>query len=191
MMKKTCLIAITLISTLFIFSCSVELSDYENSNRDFDIKEYFSGDIIAWGVVQDYNKKVNRRFCVEIKGTWQENKGLLAEKFYFFDGEISYRNWQLTKQMDGGYTGEAEDVVGEAIGKHQDFAFQFQYELLLKVDDETYQVSMDDWMYQLDQHRVINKTAISKFGVNVANITIFFDKENQTKTCLLDKTLTS
>jgi len=182
-MKKSFLLPLFLLISLFFSGCSVELSDYENTTPTFDIKEYFNGDMIAWGIVQDYSNKVNRHFCVELNGTWRDNKGILAEKFYFSDGEISYRNWQLIKDQDGSYRGEAEDVIGTAIGQHQGFAFQFQYELALKIDQETYQVTMDDWMFQLDQYRVMNKTSISKFGVNVANVTIFFDKLNQGTTC--------
>ena len=131
----------------------------------------------------NYSNKVQRRFCVEINGTWDKNEGVLAEKFYFNDGEITFRNWQLTKQADGSYTGTAEDVIGTAIGKHQGFAFKFEYELLLKVDENSYQLSMDDWMYQLDENRVMNKTSMSKLGVKVAEITIFFDKEQPVKSC--------
>ena len=60
---------------------------------------------------------------------------------------------------------------------------QYKYTLRLPVDGKTYDVSMDDWMYQIDQYRVMNKTAISKFGFNVANVTLFFDKESPVKTC--------
>ena len=172
---------ITLSSMLV--SCSANLTDYQQDKLNFDIKNYFSGDVIAWGIVQDYSNKVTRRFCVQINGSWQGDKGVLAEKFYFDNGEISYRNWQLTKQSDGIYQGTAEDVIGTAIGKHQGFAFQFQYTLLLKLDNKSYEVSMDDWMYQLDEHRVMNKTAMYKFGVNVANVTLFFDKNSPNTTC--------
>ena len=134
-------------------------------------------------MVQNYSDKVIRRFCVEIDGSWQDNKGVLAEKFYFDDGEVSYRNWQLIKQADGSYQGTAEDVIGIAKGKHQGFAFQFQYTLLLTLADDSYEVTMDDWMYQLDEDRVINKTAMYKFGVNVANVTLFFDKHSLNQTC--------
>jgi len=58
-----------------------------------------------------------------------------------------------------------------------------QYDLLLNVKESTYQVAMDDWMFQLDKYRVMNKTAISKLGVNVANVTLFFDKQNPVNTC--------
>ena len=191
MTKKTNILAAT-VATILLSSCSVNLNDYvqdekAQNKKAFDIKEYFTGNLIAWGILQDYSNKVTRRFCVEIKGTWQENNGTLAEKFYFNDGEISYRNWQLIKAKNGTYTGTAEDVVGKAIGKHQGFAFQLQYDLLLKVKESTYQVSMDDWMFQLDEYRVMNKTAISKLGVNVANVTLFFDKKAPVQTCKLPK----
>ncbi|MBU2925887.1 DUF3833 domain-containing protein [Colwellia sp. 1_MG-2023] len=179
------LIQMVLISIIafFLASCSTALQDYKETEVPFDIKQYFNGNVIAWGTVQDYSQQVTRRFCVEIIGTWEGNKGTLAEKFYFNDGEVSFRNWQLTKQKDGSYRGTAEDVAGIAIGKHQGFAFQFKYDLLLKLDDETYQVSMDDWMYQIDKYRVMNKTSMSKFGIDVAEITLFFDKEFSQKTC--------
>jgi len=181
--KRTSTLLIALLSALLLSSCSVKLADYTPKKNTFDIKEYFTGNIVARGILQDISNKVTRRFCVEIKGAWQENQGILAEKFYFHDGEMSYRNWQLTKKKDGTYTGTAEDVIGNAIGKHQGFAFQLQYNLLLKVKDSTYQVAMDDWMFQLDEYRVMNKTAISKFGINVANVTLFFDKQGPLKTC--------
>ncbi len=166
-----------------ISSCSTALDDYQDVDKPFDIKSYFTGRVIAWGMVQDYANKVTRRFCVEIEGTWQGKDGILAEKFYFNDGEVSYRNWQLSKKADGSYQGQAEDVIGTAIGKHQGFAFQFQYELSLVIEDETYQVSMDDWMYQLDEFRVMNKTTMEKLGVKVAEVTLFFDKQTQVQRC--------
>jgi hypothetical protein len=182
-MNKFINVILVIIVGYLLSSCSVKLSDYEQTKKPFDLKEYFSGKVIAWGIIQDYSNQVKRRFCVELNGTWAGDKGELAEVFYFDDGEVSYRNWQLLKQTNGSYTGTAEDVVGTAIGQHQGFAFQFQYELSLKLDDEIYQVSMDDWMYKLDEYRVMNKTSMSKLGVEVADITLFFDKELPIKTC--------
>jgi hypothetical protein len=182
-MNKLIQVLLVVIVGYSLSSCSFELADYEKSQKPFDIKEYFDGKVVAWGIVQDYSNEVKRRFCVELNGTWAGDKGVLAEVFYFDDGEVSYRNWQLLKQTDGSYKGSAEDVVGIAIGQHQGFAFQFQYELSITIDDETYQVSMDDWMYQLDEYRVMNKTSMSKLGVEVARITLFFDKQLPIKTC--------
>ena len=174
---------VTSFASIMLMSCSANINEYESQKRNFDIKQYFDGDIVAWGMVQDRTDKVTRRFCVEIEGTWEGNKGVLAEKFYFKDGEISYRNWTLIKADDGSYTGTAGDVIGTGNAKHSGFAFQLQYNLLLDIDDSQFNVSMNDWMYQLDEYRVINKTAMSKFGINVANITLFFDKQLPVKSC--------
>ena len=182
-MRKFSKLMSLLTSSFLISSCTVNLADYSEQQQSFDLKDYFNGDVIAWGTIQNHSDKVTRRFCVELEGTWEGNEGLLAEKFYFDDGEISYRNWALTKNSDGTYKGFAEDVIGHAVGQHQGFAFQLQYTLALKVDDSVYEVSMDDWMYKLDEYRVMNKTAINKFGVNVANVTLFFDKQLPIKTC--------
>lgn len=175
--------SLLLTATFLLSSCSTNIDDYQQTQPHFDIQNYFNGNVIAWGIVQDHTNKVNRRFCVEIAGKWQDNTGVLAETFYFNDGEISYRNWQLTKKADGTYQGSAEDVEGIAIGKHNGFAFQFNYTLNLTLEDDTYQLSMDDWMYQLDEYRVMNKTSMKKFGLEVANITLFFDKELPVKQC--------
>ncbi len=182
-MKKSIYTLFSLFILISLSSCSTALEEYSQEDGNFDIKEYFTGNVVARGVIQDYSSKVNRRFCVDIEGTWQGSEGLLAEKFYFDDGEISYRNWQLSKQPDGSYQGTAEDVVGTAIGKHQGFAFQFQYQLSLVIDDTTYQVEMDDWMYQLNDSHVLNKTVMRKLGVKVAEVTLFFDKSLPEKQC--------
>lgn len=178
-------------TAFLITSCSTHITDYKETTPKFDIKRYFTGDLIAYGMVQDYSNQVTRRFCVELKGTWLENQGELAEVFYFNDGEISYRTWQLTKLANDEYSGTAEDVVGTATGKQSGYAFQWQYQLLVPIGEDTYQFSMDDWMYQLDEHRVFNRTTMNKFGVKAAEITLFFDKSTQVKACLSNETTAS
>ncbi|WP_019529548.1 DUF3833 domain-containing protein [Dasania marina] len=170
-------------TTLLLTGCAADINYYKSKSPQFDIKEYFNGEMTAWGMVQDYSSKVTRRFCVELNGQWNGNQGVLAETFYFNDGEVAYRNWQLTRLEKGRYQGEAEDVVGIAKGLHQGFAFQWQYQLIVTIDGENYQFTMDDWMYQLDQNRVFNRTSMSKLGVTVAEISLFFDKNNNEK-CL-------
>ena len=168
---------------ILITSCSTELSDYRETDPKFDIKNYFTGELIAWGMVQDYANQITRRFCVELTGTWQQNQGELAEVFYFDDGEVSYRTWQLTKLSNDKYTGSAEDVVGLAKGEQSGYAFQWQYQLLVPIDGEIYQFQMDDWMYQIDEYRVFNQTTMNKFGIKAADITLFFDKSTPAKKC--------
>lgn len=182
-MLKVCKAIQLLLFCSLLASCSTKITDYEAASPKFDIQSYFNGELIAWGMVQDYSNQVTRRFCVELSGTWTNNQGKLAEVFYFDDGEVSYRTWQLTKLANGEYQGEAEDVVGIASGKQSGFAFQWQYQLLVLIGEETYQFDMDDWMYQVDEYRVFNRTTMNKLGVKVAEISLFFDKSSFSKQC--------
>ena len=168
---------------ILLSACSSDITDYQETTPKFDIKRYFTGKFVGWGMVQDYSNQVTRRFCVELNGTWKKNQGELAEVFYFDDGEVSGRTWQLTKLSNNEYTGSAEDVAGIATGKQSGYAFHWQYQLIVPIDEVPYQFTMDDWMYQVDEHRVFNRTTRNKLGIKVAEITLFFDKNTLSQKC--------
>ena len=44
------------------------------------------------------------------------------------------------------------------------------------MDGKTYEVQMDDWMYLMDGKVMLNRTAMSKFGVHLGDITLAFSK---------------
>lgn len=188
-MSKTPILtaAVVAFALLLLSSCSTRLSDYENQGEALDLKTYFDGPVVAWGMLQDYNEKVTRRFCVEMVGTWKQQDGtdvgVLDEMFYFDDGEVSQRVWTLTRQRGTAYVGSASDVVGEASGESKGFAFQWQYTLEVTVDGSTYEFQLDDWIYQMDEYRLFNRTDMNKFGMTLATITIFFDKEQPLRNC--------
>jgi hypothetical protein len=176
-----------LLATVFLTSCTTKVEDYKSSSPTFLLEDYFSGDLVAWGMVQDYSAKVTRRFCVEMNGSWESTSkgltGVLDEQFYYADGEQDRRVWTLTKQPNNRYVGRAGDVDGEASGQVSGFAFQWDYTLNLELEGSAYKFVLDDWMYQLDQYRLMNRTKMKKFGITVAEITIFFDKETPLRDC--------
>lgn len=170
---RSCIAAISLLT---LSSCSSDIYDYKESNSPLNIKNYFTGNVQAWGMLQDYSQKVTRRFCVDIKGTWINDTGTLAETFYFQDGEVSYRTWTLQKLDNNQYTGKADDVEGIAKGKEVGIAFHWKYDLQVPIDDNVYVFHLDDWMYKIDNKRLFNRTSMQKLGVEVAEITLFFEK---------------
>ncbi|MGO4891369.1 DUF3833 domain-containing protein [Flavobacterium sp. W21_SRS_FM6] len=170
-------------SLLVLTSCSSSLEDYNNTGPAFELSRYFDGNVTAWGIVEDYSKKLSRRFCVDIVGTWEGNKGQLHETFYYNDGEQQIRVWELSQAEDGKVTGTAGDVVGQASGSETGTAFNWKYTLRVPVDGTEYDLAVDDWMYKLDDNRVMNRSYMSKFGVTVAEISIFFDKTAPIRGC--------
>jgi len=107
---------------------------------------------------------------------WQGNKGEIKEWFEFDDGEKSIRIWQLEKVGNNNYIGQAADVIGIAKGRTQGSALYWQYDLEIEVEGENYTVTLDDWMFLLDQDRLFNKTDMTKFGFKVGEIIIYIEK---------------
>ena len=161
-----------------ILSCkSITPQDYAANNPKLDIRKYLSGNVKAWGILEDRSGKITRRFTVDMIGTWNGNKGTLDEKFIFDDGEKSARIWNIEVSDDNNFTATAADVVGTAIGKQYGNAIQMAYTLDLEVaKGKRYNVELDDWMYLLDEKTLVNKSTIKKFGITFGKLTIFFKK---------------
>ena len=163
--------------------CSTPLNEYRQQQPKLVLEDYFNGQVVAWGIVEDYQNKVTRRFCVAIDGQWQTEQqptsGVLFEQFWFDDGETSTRTWQIDKLANNTYQGRANDVTGIAkgVGMGNTFVWQYYLDIPLK-NGSTINVYVDDWIYQIDEYRAFNRSDVRKFGITVAEFTLFFEKLN-------------
>lgn len=165
------------LSALLLFSCSTDIEQYKDTTPEFTIEQFFNGEIIGYGVVTDFNDNITRRFKVDITATWQGNKGTLDEDFVYNDGETQFRRWHIEKLNSQQYQGKADDIIGTATGIRSGAVINWEYTMLLKVDDQEYEVAFDDTMVLIDENHMINTAKINKFGINVANVTLFFEKK--------------
>lgn len=168
-----------LLSVAFLLlACGSSIKDYQSAEPEFDLQTFFTGDLIGWGLIKNYEDKVTRRFTVEMTGTWENNKGKLYELFTYADGTLQERTWHLTTHADGLSSGTAGDVVGVANGEQQGFAFNWNYDLLFEADNEEIQVHLKDWLYQIDENAVISQAKIKKFGIEVGEVIVFILKQD-------------
>ena len=182
MIKKTLFKSILIILLIMsLFSCSnIRPKDYKENNPKLDIRSYLNGKVKAWGMLENRNGKVTRRFIVEMEGKWNGNEGVLEEYFTFDDGEKSTRIWEIKFIDDHNFIATAGDVIGEAKGSQYGNVMQMKYILDLEVDKKKkikYKVTLDDWMYLLDDNVLVNKSTIKKFGITFGKLTIFFQKQ--------------
>lgn len=155
----------------------VEVERYAQEKPVLEMSSFFNGTIDAWGMFQKRSGEVARRFHVEIQASWKTpNEGTLDEHFTYSDGEKQRRVWTLTRQSDGSWQGRADDVVGVATGHISGNALHWTYVLRLPVDGKEYLVDFDDWMWQLDEHSMMNRSTMSKFGFDLGEVTLFFRK---------------
>jgi hypothetical protein len=155
---------------------SPSVNDYATQTPLLDLKTYFNGVVDAWGVFTDRSGKVVKRFTVVMNCAWSGEVGTLDEDFSYSDGTKQKRIWQLTHQGENKYTGTAGDVVGTAIGECKGNAFHWNYTLALPVDGHVWNVQFDDWMFLMDQRIMLNKARMSKFGIDLGEVTLSFTK---------------
>jgi hypothetical protein len=151
-----------------------DVQHYQGAKPVLDLEKYFAGTTDAWGMFQQRDGAVLKRFHVIIEGKKINNQLVLDERFTYDDGSKQQRIWRLTKQSDGSWSGLADDVKGEAVGHIAGNALNWRYTLLLPVDGKIYEMQMDDWMYLIDEDNMINRASMRKFGVEFGQVTLFF-----------------
>ncbi len=168
-----------LVSLLTLGGCATTLdgSRYAEHKPGFDLFSFFEGDVTAWGIVQNRSGEIVQRFEVDIVGTVAGNTITLDETFEYFVGEGPIKRvWVITRNDDGSYSGSAGDIAGPAAGVPYGNAFRWTYEMDLPVDGQTYRVSFEDWFFAIDDNRLINRSYIQKFGLDMAEVTIFMER---------------
>lgn len=178
-MKSQRILGGLIVASCMLFSgcVSPEIDSYADTRPQMTAKEFFTGPIKAWGIVQDWRGRVTTRFDADMVGTWDGNVGTLEEDFEWYDGRSQRRVWTLYETDDGSITGTAPDVLGEARGQTSGSALNLKYQMDLEVGGKTYRVNFDDWMWLMNDGVVINRAYIKKFGLTVGQLTVFMQRQ--------------
>jgi Protein of unknown function (DUF3833) len=144
--------------------------------HQFDIAEFLNGDTTAWGVFEDRFGRVRRRFRVKISGGWTGDRFVMNEDFIYCDGETEQRTWTLQRSGPGRYLATTADCVGHALIQCDGTAAHMRYTFRLRLKNRTMAVTFDDRIYLIDQRSAMNRTVVSKWGVKLGEVTLFFSK---------------
>lgn len=172
-MKRLLLI----LASLALTACgAIDVNDYSVTQPRLDLKEFFSGELRAYGMLQDRSGRMTRRFTASILASWEGETGTLEETFTFDDGERQDRIWRLVHEGEGRYRGTADDVIGTAHGKVIGSVFHWQYTLDVPWRKSSIAVNLDDWLFLVDERHLINRTTLTKFGFRVGELTLVIEK---------------
>jgi len=169
-----------LLTIILLTSCignHMKPTDFKDQKPRLIIEDYLSGNVKAWGILQDRSGKVTRQFSADLNGEWDGKQLILNEKFNWSDGEVQKRQWQITKLDEHNYEGTAGDVVGKAKGYSYGPAFKFEYVLLVPIKGKEIKITFDDWIFKQDDRVAINRATMTKFGIKVAELTVMFVKD--------------
>ena len=141
------------------------------------LEEYFVGESKAWGIFEDRFGNLRRQFTVDIKGSMVGEELVLEEDFLFDDGEVDRRVWRIKRIDENTYEGRADDVRGAASGKVFGNALNWSYLVDLKVGNRTTVVRFDDWLFLQDKDVLVNRAIVTKFGIRIGEVTLFFQRQ--------------
>jgi hypothetical protein len=158
------------------------LKTYQDEMPKLVLRDYFSGELKAWGMFTDRFGKVVKRFSVDMACEWSGDQGVFDEHFVYSDGTLQRRVWHLVDEGEGRYRGRADDVVGQANGESRGNAFRWQYTLALPVGEHIWNVEFDDWMFLMDEQTMLNKSKMSKWGLDLGEVTLAFVKPARAST---------
>lgn len=159
---------------------SPELKTYAALEPKIDIREFFNGKIKAWGIIQSRSGEVTSRFDADLVGKWDGDHGTLDEVFRYYEGangKAETRTWKLHRVDENHFTGTAGDVVGTAKGRISGNAVNWSYVMEIPVGDKRIEMTLDDWMWQMNDGVIINRISIRKFGVEVSELILFMQKQ--------------
>lgn len=172
---------ITFLITLFLMGCTISIDgeQYRDTSPQFSPETFFNGEVKAWGIVQNRSGNLVQQFEVNIKGNIKHNILTLDETFTYSIGEgVKKRVWEILPNDSGKYIGSASDIKGPARGQVFGNSMYWGYEMDLPVDDTTYRVKFDDWIWAFDNKTIVNRSYIKKFGITMAEVTIFMQKQS-------------
>jgi hypothetical protein len=154
-----------------------DLRDYAQATPTLALEEFFDGHVVAHGIFQDRFGELRRSFKVDVVGVWDGETLILTEDFVYEDASTERRVWTLTKTGPDTWTGTAPGVIGTAMGEEAGNAFNWRYTIDLPVPDGVLRANFDDWMWQLDEQVLINRAYVSKYGVEIGQLSITFRRD--------------
>ncbi|MGP3698389.1 DUF3833 domain-containing protein [Rhodobacter sp. NSM] len=145
-------------------------SDYAGGGPSLDPRRDLAGPMLCEGVIYGPTGRVTSRFVADMEGRWDGTSGVLTEHFRYEGGATDRREWRFTLGNDGTLRAEADDVVGEGIGRAEGSALCLRYRLRLQDDAGGHVLDVIDWMYRLENGTIINRSQFRKFGIKVAEL---------------------
>jgi len=138
------------------------------------VDEFFAGRTRGSGLFTDRFGRLRRQFRIDAEGVADGDGLTLSEHIAYADGPSEERVWRIRPTGPDGYAAETRDLVGLASGVARGCVFNLSYRLNLALGPRRLTVRFDDWMYLQPDGLLINRAAVSKFGLLLGQITCVF-----------------
>ena len=143
-----------------------------------ELEKYFAGKTKSWGVIEDRFGKAQDEFTAELIGEQRGEVFHLDQRFTYASGKKQHRLWEI-RRLDGhSYEATATDIQGKAKAWIEGSAVHLQYTLAVPLGNRRVNVQFNQWMWRQPDGVLFNRVDVRKFGVRVARVSEFFQKQN-------------
>lgn len=142
------------------------------SGPAFDPVAFFEGHTHSWGVVENRAGAPTEWVSTDSHGARDGADRLrMVQHLSFKNGTTQQRDWTLWRRGPDQFEATADDMVGSARGVSNGNIFHWQWILARSPGNSLMNVTMNQWMYRMDDGSVTIRTTISKFGFILAEVT--------------------
>lgn len=146
----------------------------------FDPIAFFDGHTVSRGVVESRSGAPTEQIVTDSLAE-QDAAGRLrmVQKLTFQDGTTHRRDWVLWRSGPDTFDATANDMDGTAKGETTGRMFHWNWVWARSPGNPLMNVTMNQWMYRMDDGSVTVRTTVTKFGFILAEVTEQFTRANQ------------
>lgn len=147
----------------------------------FDPIAFFDGHTRSWGVIESRSGAPTEHIVTDSLAEKDAAGRLrMAQTLTFQDGTTHERDWVLWRSGPDKFDATANDMDGTAKGEAAGREFHWNWVWARSPGNPLMNVTMNQWMYRMDDGSVTIRTTVTKFGFIVAEVTEQFTHPGQT-----------
>jgi hypothetical protein len=166
-------------------ACAWSAPPAEENERFFDPIAFFDGHTLSHGVVEDRSGAPSEEIATDSQASIDANNRLqMVQHLSFQDGTSQQRSWTVWHTGPHRYAATASDMIGTATGESHGRMFHWQWALARSPGNPLMNVTMEQWMYGLDDGSALIRTTVGKFGFILAEVTEHFSHPPTPPACV-------
>ncbi len=175
-------LALTTLLLLGLAGCGdTDIAHFATGQPSMAPQDWMAGTVDGYGVIFDRFGTVKSQFHAHEAGQWDPARRtlILTETITYLQGspdKPTDRTWTFVEAAPGHWTGTANDVIGTATGTQSGNAWHLVFHQLLPVGGHQIEVAVDDWRFREADHVAVDRSVISKLGIQLATAEIAFVK---------------
>lgn len=143
------------------------------------LEDFFAGETQGWGVSQNRWGKLQNQFAISAHGLWDADRRILqlTETYVFDDGHVDVVNWKIMREAKQRYVGRESTLVGSAKGEQRNNWFRWRYRRNVPgKGGSSSTLGFDDCFWLQEDGVLIARASITKLGIEVASMSVFYRK---------------